>query len=151
MRLLLSLTRLFLGAVLLWSGMAKIRQPYEFLATVYSYELVGPSLGLLIAAVLPWLEIVVGCCLVGGVLTEGSFAAAVLLAVAFTYAVSYAWHRGLAISCGCFGEASGAINSLTIIRSVGVLMLSLLGLAASRVCRGDIAKVANRHGIRAEP
>ena len=38
----LFVVRLGLGCLFLWSGLPKIRQPYDFLASVYNYELVGP-------------------------------------------------------------------------------------------------------------
>ena len=88
MKLLLVALRLFLGLLLLYSGMAKIRQPFEFLTAVYAYDLVGPTIGLLLAAGLPWLEIVVGGCLVSGWLPQGAFFVAVTLTLDFTGATA---------------------------------------------------------------
>jgi len=45
--------RIGLGCMFLYSSLPKIRQPYDFLASVYKYELVSPKLGLLIAMVPP--------------------------------------------------------------------------------------------------
>ena len=45
--------RLGLGCMFLYGSLHKIRQPYDFLSSVYYYELVGPRLGLLVAMVLP--------------------------------------------------------------------------------------------------
>ena len=128
MKLFGFLIRLGLGGLLLWSGIAKARYPYDFLAAVYSYQLVGPGVGLVIAGVLPWLEMLLGSCLLAGFFTEGSMLLALTLMAAFTGAVASAWFRGLAITCGCFGDHAGTIDGSTVIRSIALLLLTLLGL-----------------------
>ena len=45
--------RLGLGAMFIASSLPKIRLPYEFLSSVYNYEIVGPKMGVLVAMVLP--------------------------------------------------------------------------------------------------
>src|SRR6185312_17000332 len=112
----LYIIRMLLGALFVWSGLAKLRQPYEFLSAVYAYQLVGPDLGLLIAAVLPWLEVLLGGCLLAGIITEGSLLTAMGLCSLFAGAVTVAWHRGLTINCGCFGAAEESIGAYTVAR-----------------------------------
>jgi Methylamine utilisation protein MauE len=73
LRAVLQAIQLTLGFVLLMSSLPKLCQPYDFLTAIYRYELVGPMLGVLVAAVLPWLELVVGICLIGGIFVSGSF------------------------------------------------------------------------------
>jgi uncharacterized membrane protein YphA (DoxX/SURF4 family) len=105
-RLILALPfviRLGLGCMLIYSSLPKIRQPYDFLSSVYQYELVGPKLGLLVAMTLPWLELLAGICLVGGIFVGGALLAAVAMALMFTYVVSSALYHDLEITCGCFG------------------------------------------------
>ena len=152
MKLIFFFIRFGLGALLLWSGLVKARQPYEFLAAVYAYQLVGPTPGLLLAALIPWLEIVVGCCLVGGVLVEGALLATVALTSSFTLAIASAWHRGLGISCGCFGTGHASIDGLTVLRSLGLLLISVLGLvAALRSGQGRRVQRINRQRKRGSP
>ncbi len=67
--------RLALGCLFIYGSLPKIRQPYDFLSNVYGYELVGPKLGMLIAMVLPWLELFTGICLVGGIFISGALLA----------------------------------------------------------------------------
>jgi uncharacterized membrane protein YphA (DoxX/SURF4 family) len=129
MILLLWAIRLFLGALLVTSGLSKLRQPYEFLSDVYAYQLAGPMLGLLVAALLPWLELVLGCCLLGGILTEGSLVATIGLTGIFAFATLSAWRRSLPIHCGCFGAGSDVVGSQSVVRAGGLLLLSSLGLA----------------------
>lgn len=135
MKLMLLGVRLLIGSVLLWAGLAKARQPYEFLAAVYGYRLVGPSIGLLIAATIPWLEIFVGCCLMTGILLEGSLLVATGLAGSFTLFIASAWHRGLSIRCGCFGGGSDVIDAVVLVRAVCLLVVSLLGLVLALMLR----------------
>ena len=131
MKLVLAAIRLMLGAILLWSGLVKARQPFEFLWTVYAYRLVGARAGLLIAAWLPWLEVVLGCCLIAGIFMEGALVTATCLTGSFTWAIFSAWHRGLDIGCGCFGTSEGTINGHSVLHSGALLIVSILGLATA--------------------
>jgi uncharacterized membrane protein YphA (DoxX/SURF4 family) len=102
-----TLLRLALGAVFIWTGLAKLQQPYDFLGAVYNYELVGPQTGWWIAAILPWLEVAVGASLVLGVWQQGGAFLAVVLFGVFTVAHASAAGEGLKIPCGC-GAAGSA-------------------------------------------
>ncbi len=122
-----SAVRLGLGCLFVWSGIPKIRQPYDFLSSVYTYELVGPQLGMLVAIVLPWLELLVGVCLVGGVFVGGALLTCTGMATMFTFVIASGLHRGLRISCGCFSASGGGvIDYLTLIRAVAILLVSMI-------------------------
>jgi len=130
--------RLGLGCLFLWSSLPKIRQPYDFLSGVYNYELVGPKLGMLTAIALPWLELLVGLCLVGGIFVSGALLASVGMAVMFTFALASALYRGLEISCGCFSASdTGIISYSTLIRACLILLFSTVAyicIVISRPC-----------------
>ena len=72
------LVRLGIGCMFIYSSLPKIRQPYDFLANVYNFEMVGPRLGMLTAMTLPWAELLVGICLVGGIFVSGALLGVVL-------------------------------------------------------------------------
>ena len=118
--------RLGLGCMFIYSSLPKRRQPYDFLAGVYRYELVGPKLGLLIAMVLPWIELMVGVCLLGGIFVGGALLVSIVMGAMFTFVVGSAMYRGLEISCGCF-SAAGSIGYATLIRACAI---TLAGIAA---------------------
>ncbi len=120
------LVRIGLGCMFLYSSLPKIRQPYDFLSSVYKYELVGPKLGLLIAMVLPWVELFVGVCLLGSIFVGGALLVSVALGAIFTFVVGSAMYRGLEISCGCF-SAAGSIGYAALIRACAI---TLAGIAA---------------------
>ncbi|HUT30892.1 MAG TPA: MauE/DoxX family redox-associated membrane protein [Sedimentisphaerales bacterium] len=118
--------RLALGCLFLWSSLPKIRQPYDFLSAVYEYELVGPKLGMLVAMTLPWLELLVGICLVGGIFVSGALLASAAMAAMFTFVIASALYRGLDISCGCFGASSAdTVNYSTLIRACLIMLFSV--------------------------
>jgi len=118
--------RVGLGCLFIYSSLPKIRQPYDFLSSVYEYELVGPKLGILVAMTLPWLELLTGLCLVGGIFVGGALLASIVMAAMFTYVLASALHRGLDISCGCFGAGGDIISYSTLIRAVVILLFSIL-------------------------
>ena len=118
--------RLGLGCLFLYSGLPKIRQPYDFLSSVYNYELVGPKFGILVAMVLPWLELLVGICLVGGIFVSGALLVSMVMGAMFAFAIASALYRGLNISCGCFSTSSAEqIGYTTLMRACGILLLSI--------------------------
>jgi len=117
--------RLGLGAMFIASSLPKIRLPYAFLSDVYGYELVGPKLGVLVAMTLPWLELFVGICLVGGIFVGGALLASAAMGAMFTFALASALYRHLDISCGCFSSGGGKISYLTLIRAIVITILSI--------------------------
>ena len=119
--------RLALGCLFLWSSLPKIRQPYDFLSSVYNYELVGPKLGVLVAMVLPWLELLVGICLIGGIFISGALLASIGMTAMFTFVLAWSLYQGLEISCGCFSASGGGfISYSTLIRACVILLFSIV-------------------------
>jgi hypothetical protein len=79
--------------------------------------------------VLPWVELLVGMCLIVRRLTGGAALLAVGLGITFVVAQASALARGLTIDCGCFGAAVEPIGPATIARAAGVLMAAVATLA----------------------
>ena len=125
------IVRLALGAMFIASSLPKIRLPYAFLSDVYSYELVGPKLGVLVAMTLPWFELFVGICLVGGIFVGGALLASIAMGAMFTVVLASALYRRLDISCGCFSSAGGKISYLTLIRALVITLFSAAAYAAT--------------------
>jgi hypothetical protein len=126
------LARTALGAVFVWSAMYKLRWPYMFLANVYDYEVLGPQSGILIAMTLPWIELLVGMCLLGNLLTKGAVLLATAMMGVFVFLHASVIQRGLAISCGCFsGSAAEPVSYSSLIRNCVLLLLCGICLALS--------------------
>lgn len=117
--------RLGLGCLFLYSSLPKLRQPYDFLSSVYNYEVVGAKLGVLAAIVLPCLELVVGICLVGGIFVGGALLVSIAMGAMFTVVIASALYRGITISCGCFSATSAEqIGYATLLRASVIMVLS---------------------------
>ena len=136
--------QLGLGGIFIWGSVPKILQPYNFLSSIYSYELVGSKLGILIAMVLPCMELLVGICLVGQIFIGGALLASAAMAAMFTFVLSSALYRGLDISCGCFGANGGVISYSTILRAALILLLSILAYIGVAILRPYAWKYGNQ-------
>lgn len=102
-RLVYQAVCLFLAIVFLVAGLAKIRQPYDFLSSLYAYRLFSAEQGRLIAMLIPPLEIVVGASLLMQTCQRGGLIMCTLLSSAFVCVRMYAVQTGNPIDCNCFG------------------------------------------------
>src|SRR4051812_44129394 len=112
-----------LGAMFLYSSIPKIIAPADFLSSVYNYELLSPSLTLFVAIVLPWVEFLLGVCLLGGIILPGALVMCMVLFGVFVFAHASVLMRGLSIECGC-GLVSGGehVSYITLARSIILLL-----------------------------
>ncbi|MFI5456153.1 MAG: MauE/DoxX family redox-associated membrane protein [Isosphaerales bacterium] len=99
--------QLLAGIVLAWfwlrSGLPHITNSYYFLSSIYSYEIVGPTLGVAAAMGFPALQLVLAAGLVTRRFVGGALLLSSLLLTVFAAAQVSALVRGLEIGCGCFG------------------------------------------------
>ncbi len=98
------LARLLVGGVWIWAGVLKLPDPESSVTAVRAYQLLPLGLADGVGRVLPTLEVVVGACLVLGLLTRGVGLLSALMQVAFMLGIASVWSRGIAINCGCFGD-----------------------------------------------
>jgi putative oxidoreductase len=123
------LLRLALGTLFVIAGLVKLRDPGAFASEVANYRLL-PAIAPLIAVTLPTLEICSGAVLVLGPPRWRS-AAALLIALMmgiFTIAVAQVLVRGINVTCGCFGNASGPVTGWTLARDLGLLAGAFVSL-----------------------
>ncbi|MBC2933169.1 DoxX family protein [Nocardioides sp. zg-1228] len=95
--------RLATGGVWVAAGALKLPYPAESVRAVRAYDLLPEAIVPAVGHLLPVLEVVIGLCLILGVLVRGSSVVSALLYLAFIIGISSAWARGLSIDCGCFG------------------------------------------------
>ncbi len=126
-----------LGVIVLFveSSAAHLANPYAFLSAVYSYKMVSPTVGLFIAAVLPFFQAVIAACLLFRVFPPAAYAAAGLLFLVFGSAQASVLYRGLNISCGCFGVAEN--NPVT-----GYSLTTSIGFAAACLASSFFVRIA---------
>ena len=120
------IVRLCLGCMFLISALPKVRQPYDFLSDVYEYEIVNPQTGIFVAMTMPWVELLVGVCLLGSVFTGGALLLSSAMSVMFTFVLSWAIYHGLDISCGCFGSGTSQVGYGILMRAILIMVFSIL-------------------------
>jgi uncharacterized membrane protein YphA (DoxX/SURF4 family) len=122
--------RLVTGGVWIVAGALKLPHPADSVRAVRAYDLLPEAIVPAVGHLLPIVEVVIGVCLVLGLMVRGSAVVSALLFAAFIIGISSAWARGLSIDCGCFGgggEIPDAAEKYPgeIARDVGLLALSL--------------------------
>lgn len=126
-RWLFHLCRLLLGLVFVYASYDKILHPQAFALAVFNYQIVPDVAVNLIALILPWLELLLGLCLLFAVWLPGAAIAGNGLLVFFLGALVFNQVRGLDIHCGCFSTEiqEGAAGLGTVLRDLGFLAMSL--------------------------
>jgi len=119
--------RLLLGAVFLYAGYDKILHPQNFAQAVYNYQILPDAAVNLTALILPWLEMLLGICLVAGFWLPGATVLTTGLLAVFVGALVFNQSRGLDIGCGCFSTdtTEGPADLWTVARDVGFLAISV--------------------------
>jgi hypothetical protein len=138
--------RIGLGSLLLYDGLLKARHPYDLLSGIYELELVGPKLGILIATVLPWVEILCALCLLGGVFLSGALliSAGVFGAYAFTSATALNWGLSTNYRPVPFGKPFGV---LSLVCASFLLLLTLTAYISVVVVPRFAVSAAWRKGV----
>lgn len=121
------IVRLILGAVFVFASIDKIRHPEAFAELVYNYQMLPDQLVNIFAIVLPWLELLLGGCLLVGVWLPGAVILANMLLVTFFGSLLFNIARGLDINCGCFSTSTEHVEGTTmawyVLRDSGFLLL----------------------------
>jgi uncharacterized membrane protein YphA (DoxX/SURF4 family) len=103
------LARLVVGGVWLVAGVLKLPDPAENVRTVRAYQILPESVVPAVGHGLPILEILVGACLLLGLLTRVAGGLSALMQLAFVIGIASVWARGLSIDCGCFGGGGNTV------------------------------------------
>ena len=122
--------RLVVGGIWLWAGLLKVGEPEASVTAVRGYQLLTPSLADAVGRTLPMLEVVLGACLVLGLVTRFAGGLSAVLQLAFVVGIASLWVRGIAVNCGCFGDGGPDPDAFSkypweIARDVGLFALSL--------------------------
>lgn len=131
------LYRLGVGTTLVIASVGKISSGSVFVDEVKEYHLLPDALAQVYATALPWVEIVVGCLLIIGLVTTFSAGIAVLASLSLIIANAVVLGRGLNLECGCFGNLAVLQTREAIIIDSVMLMMALLIL----VRRADFLSV----------
>lgn len=127
MRMLGVVFRMALGLVFLAASWDKIADPETFAKIIRNYQILPDMFINGVALVLPWIEVVVGVCLLTGFVSRGAGTSASLMMAVFLSAMAYAQYKGISTQCGCFTtKADDVISTATFVRDGSILVLALL-------------------------
>lgn len=116
--------RVFLGGYFLFAAVPKIAEPYAFSVSIVHYEMVPDFVINAMALVMPWLEMLVGVCLVLGLRVRSASVVCAALLLLFIAAIGWAMANGLQIDCGCFGDANKEeVGWPKIFKNLGMLAM----------------------------
>jgi len=124
---LLLAARLIVGTVFIIASIDKIYVPEAFAESIHAYRLVPDPTVNILALILPWLELLCGVFLLGGVKVRPSALLSLALFAVFAVAIVSALARGLTIDCGCFGmEHAAPVSWGKVLEDIGLMILCLL-------------------------
>ena len=127
MRVFGILARMALGLIFLAAAWDKIVDPLAFAKIIRNYQILPDMAVAGVALTLPWIEVVVGMCLVTGFVARGAALSGCLMMAVFLCAMAWAWHKGISTQCGCFTtKTDDAISLATFVRDGSILALALL-------------------------
>ncbi len=145
--------RVLLGGVFLYASYDKILNPAAFSLAVYNYQILPDAWVNLTAVTLPWLELLLGLCLVAGVWLPGAMLITTGLLASFTAALIFNLTRGLDVHCGCFSTdpTGDPANLLTVARDLTFLAVSMYLTLRVLVFRSRAVQSLGRVGKRRNP
>lgn len=125
-KLALLACRILLSGVFAWAAFSKIGTPENTHMAVYQYQIASWETSALIAAYLPWIELLAAIALWIPRFRLGASIIIAGLTTLFIAAIVSAMLRELDITCGCFGAAdAGAMLAPRLIEDFVLLVSSL--------------------------
>ncbi len=127
LRIVVLIVRVAIGAIFIVAGAAKMGHFAEFAQQIAAFRIVPQPLVAPMAVLMPFIEIVLGGCLVAGIFTRLAGWVAVGLLLVFDLAIASAVLRGLHLSCGCFGPNDATVTTWgEVARDAVFVVLALL-------------------------
>jgi len=120
-------SRLVLAAVFVYAGFIKADDPVAFAGQVANYKILPYAWNFLVAATLPYLELLCGALLLLNQRVRPAVLVLFILNLIFMLLLSYTLARGLDIDCGCFKPDSETKTTplLALWRDAGLLLLMI--------------------------
>jgi len=104
MRLFEWLFRWIAGGVFVYAASLKIMVPCELAMDIYQYQLAPGVLINIGAIILPYVEMILGICLIIGLAPRGAALGISVILVIFIIVLGINLVRGIDFECGCFGD-----------------------------------------------
>lgn len=119
-----SASRLALGGIFVAASVGKLQHQALFTDTVISYGMLPHGLAEMYGTVTPWVELLLGCCLVLGVFSTFAAAVSIPLIDSFIIAGIYALFRPAGDICGCFGELVSLSHLQAVLVDAAMLLIA---------------------------
>jgi putative oxidoreductase len=120
-------SRLLLGGLFLYAGLVKAANVAAFAGEVSSYKILPYAWNFLVAAVLPYVEVLAGFLLLLNRKVRPAALVLGLLTAIFIAALASVLARGMNIDCGCFRPGGSHTSPLAaLLRDVGLLLLAAI-------------------------
>jgi len=116
--------RLLIGGIFIYASIEKIVNPGEFAQAIDNYRIIPFGLENNMAIILPWLELVIGICLILGVFIDGAAFLVIIMMMVFIIAISYAILSGNNIECGCGLKPGELVGMQKIIEDLTYVILA---------------------------
>lgn len=113
--------RLVFGALFIFSGIMKLKDPISFADAVRNFRLIGDPIAPAMALFVPWVEVIAGIAVMLDRFVKGGSFLLVTSLLVFTLAIAVSWARGLDISCGCFGQNEELNYPVKIVQNIILL------------------------------
>ena len=130
------------GLLLTVAGAIKIHEVHELLFDIAQYQMVSAGVAVVLAASLPWLELVVGVCILSRCCYLPALLMALLMFLVFATVQLSAIYRGLDIACGCFGT-SKEVSFLSVAANGVLAVIMLLGVYLAPELRRDTRPIGS--------
>jgi len=119
------LCRLLLGGVFVWAGAVKALDVPAFAGQVAAYQLLSYAWNYVVAATLPYVELLAGVLLLVNCRVKPAALLLLLLNALFIGVLVSVVARGLDIDCGCFGPDAGTTPLQALGRDIVLLALAV--------------------------
>jgi uncharacterized membrane protein YphA (DoxX/SURF4 family) len=116
--------RILIGGILIYASINKIVDPGGFARAIDNYHLIPFGLENSMAIVLPWIELIVGSCLIFGLFIDGAAFLVIVMMVIFIVAITFAILSGYNIECGCGLRPGEMVGIQKIIEDLTYLILT---------------------------
>lgn len=120
------LVRLGLGGIFVYAGATKLSDTVGFAGSIAAYRVLPYFGNYIVAAILPWIELICGLLLISGFRLRPAAAILTTLNTIFALFLASAMLRGLDIDCGCFRESATKTPPwLAFVRDLPLLAASI--------------------------
>ena len=108
---IVDVSRFVLGFIFIYFSYDKILDPKLFSDIVSNYDIIPFGLENLGALILPFIEFLIGLCLILGIFIDSSVIISIILLIFFILLIGQAYLRGKSIDCGCLLSDLSQISS----------------------------------------